>query len=88
LARRLPLYTEIAPHAQVVTQHSIHRCGKLGRVDRHFEFLADPARDCQRELAERLVADLGTEGGIIVYSSFEQQRIGDLVRRFPCLGSA
>lgn len=81
----LPLYPDTAPHAQVVTQYSIHKCGSPGRVDRHVEYLADPTRDCQRELAERLVEDLGTEGSIVVYSSFERQRIGELARRFPDL---
>jgi hypothetical protein len=81
----LPLYPEIAPHAQVVTQYSVHECGKPGRADRHFEYLADPSRDCRRKLAERLVADLGTEGSVVVYSSFERQRIGELARLFPDL---
>ncbi len=67
----LPLYPDIAPHVQVVTQYSVHECGEPGRADRHFEYLADPSRDCRRELAERLVADLGTEGSIVVYSSFD-----------------
>jgi hypothetical protein len=81
----IPLYADIKPHAQVVTQYSIHRCRSLGQEDAHFEYLADPKRDCQRELAERLIADLGDAGDIIVYHSFEHTQIRELTRRFPDL---
>jgi hypothetical protein len=81
----LPLYPDIAPHEQVVTQYSIHRCSRPGQVDQHFEYLGDPRQDCQRELAERLIQDLGGDGSIIVYGSFEQTRINALADRFPDL---
>jgi hypothetical protein len=81
----LPLYADVAPHALLPTQYSIHRCTAPGAVDNHFEYLADPQRDCRRELAERLIADLGTEGSVIVYSGFEKGRIGELIERFPDL---
>ena len=81
----LPLYPDIAPYAQIVTQYSIHRCPAVGKVDAHHEYLADPPRDCQRELAQHLIANLATEGSIIVYSSFESSRIGELAQRLPDL---
>ncbi len=81
----LPLYPDVAPYALLPTQYSIHRCTAPGAVDHHCEYLADPQRDCRRELAERLIADLGTEGSVIVYSGFENGRIGELIERFPDL---
>ena len=81
----LPLYADVAPHALLPTQYSIHRCTTPGAVDNHFEYLADPQRDCRRELAERLIADLGTEGSVVVYSGFEKGQIGGLIEHFPDL---
>lgn len=37
----LPLWPNIAPHEQVVTQYSIHVCNQLGKVKHHCEYLAD-----------------------------------------------
>lgn len=82
----LPLYPGLAPFEQVLTQFSIHRCSAQGQIDDHSEFLADHARDCRRELAERLIADLGEEGSIVVYSPFELSRIKELAELFPDLG--
>jgi len=81
----LPLYAGLAPFEQVLTQFSIHRCSALGQIDDHSEFLADHSRDCRRELAERLIADLGEEGSVVVYSPFELSRIKELAALFPDL---
>ncbi|HVS10280.1 MAG TPA: DUF2779 domain-containing protein [Planctomycetota bacterium] len=81
----IPLYSELAPFEQIPTQYSIHRCSGPGRVDAHADYLADPARDCRRELAEQLIRDLRTAGSVIVYSSFEKTRIRALARKFPDL---
>lgn len=81
----LPLYPGLAPFEQVLTQFSIHRCSALGQIDHHSEFLADHTRDCRRELAERLISELGENGSIIVYSSFELTRINELAELFPDL---
>lgn len=81
----LPLYPDIAPYAQIVTQYSIHRCPSVGQVDAHYEYLANPQRDCQRELAQNLIFDLATDESIIVYSPFESSRIGELAKRLPDL---
>jgi hypothetical protein len=45
--------------------------------------LADPARDCERELAETLIKSLGDSGSILVYSNFEEKRIKALRDQFP-----
>ncbi len=84
-ATEYPLYEGIAPHENVLIQYSLDRSLKAGKLDRHTEFLADPRRNCERELAERLLEELGTKGSIVVYSSFERARIEALGRRFPDL---
>jgi hypothetical protein len=85
VATVLPLYEGHGCHHQVLTQFSIHHRDSFDAAPRHTEYLADASRDCQRELAEVLIAALRTEGAIIVYSSFEQTRIKALCDAFPDL---
>ncbi len=81
----MPLYPEVAPYTQLPIQYSIHRCSEPGTVIDHFEYLADPSRDCRRELAGKLIDDLKGEENIIVYSSFEKTVIRNLALLFPDL---
>ncbi len=81
----LPLYPEIAPFRQIPTQYSIHVCTEPGVESDHREYLANHSKDCRRELAERLLADLDSEGSIIAYSSFEKTVINGLAGLFPNL---
>lgn len=85
VATALPLWPDVAPHEQVVTQYSLHRCDKPGTVAQHREYLADPSRDCRRELAERLLSDTEGRGSVIHYSSFEKTMINGLAKRLPSL---
>jgi len=79
----IPLYSNLAPYAQLPTQYSIHKCSEPGHVIAHSEYLADPDRDCRHELAEHLLGDLKGEGSIIVYTSFEKTIINSLARVYP-----
>lgn len=81
----IPLYPDIAPYTQLPTQYSVHKSSGIGSVIEHREYLADPSKDCRRELVERLIDDLENEGSIIVYSSFEKTTISQLKRDFPDL---
>ncbi|MCG8639126.1 MAG: DUF2779 domain-containing protein [Desulfobacterales bacterium] len=83
----IPLYSGIAPHAQVLTQYSIHKCDSIENETEHFEFLADPLRDSRKELTEQMIEDLGQAGSVIVYSSFEKTQINGLIKIFPEYGS-
>jgi len=86
VATALPLYPGVAPYEQVTTQFSVHLCDEPGHVVAHHEYLADPARDCRRELAERLLEVLSNEGGIIVYhAAFERGQLARLAELFPDL---
>lgn len=81
----IPLYPDVAPFTQIPTQYSIHRCTAPGEVTGHCEYLADPKRDCRRDLAERLIADLPGKGSTIVYSNFERVVINALADLYPDL---
>jgi len=81
----LPLYSDIPPYTQIPTQYSIHICSSQGQIDGHFDYLADPMKDCRRELAEKLISDCGNKGSIIVYTSFEKTRLKALIDLFPDL---
>jgi hypothetical protein len=84
----IPLYPDTAPYEQVVTQYSLHKCGSTRDFTspRHFEYLADPSRDCRRELAESLLGRLGRRGSVVVYyAPFERSRLQELAAKFPDL---
>jgi hypothetical protein len=88
VATTVPLYQQVAPHEQVTTQFSSHRCDRPGHVVAHHEFLADPARDCRRELAEDLLAVLGDQGSVIVYhAAFERGQLAKLTNLYPDLAA-
>ena len=68
----LPLYEGLGPYNQIPTQYSLHIRRRATDIPEHRDYLADSAEDCRREFAELLLADLGTDGNIVVYSSFEK----------------
>ena len=81
----MPLYPGHGCYRHVLTQFSVHHRDSLDAAPRHSEFLADAAESQERLLAERLIEVLGTEGSIIVYTTFESTRIKDLIKEFPDL---
>lgn len=88
VATAIPLYPGVAPYAQLTTQFSVHVCDKPGHVIAHDEFLADPSRDCRRELVENLLAALGDQGSVIVYhAAFERGQLAGSAELFPDLAS-
>ena len=81
----IPLYPDIAPYTQLPTQYSIHKYSDVGIFDDHLEYLADPSKDCRRELAENLISNLEQSGSIIIYSSFEKTVVNSLASLCPDL---
>lgn len=88
VATVLPLYEGHGCHQQILTQFSLHSRASMDGELEHRDYLADATKDCQRELAEALVAALCDEGSIIVYSSFEKTRINALAELYPDLAAA
>lgn len=79
-----PVYPNISTHCQIVTQYSLHKVSDLDfKKIEHFEFIADPKKDCRKQLIKNLIADLQTEGNIITYSDFERHIISDLIKLVP-----
>ena len=68
----LPLYEGLGPYTQIPTQYSLHARRESTSPLEHWEYLSDGTADCRREFAELLLANLETEGNIVVYSSFEK----------------
>ena len=83
VATSLPLYEGHGCHQQVLTQFSIHRRDSLDGELHHHEYLADAARDCQRDVARALIENLEDRGAILVYSPFEKKRISALRDALP-----
>ncbi len=81
----IPLYKDIAPYTQVPFLYSVHKCSEVGRVVGHTAYLADPAIDCRRELAENLIRDCGEKGTVFSYSHFEKQIVKGLIECCPDL---
>lgn len=81
----MPLYRDIAPHAQLLTQFSIDKTDDTGDMLDHYEYIADQTKDCRREIAEKLIKYLSEEGSVVTYANFERVAISNLAELFPDL---
>jgi len=88
LATVLPIYRGGLPYEHMLVQYSLHIKESHSCTPdniRHFEYIAEPGRDCRRELFESLVENIGECGSIIVYSDFEKLCIRRAAERYPHL---
>ena len=85
VASSIPFYYDITPYEPIPTVFSIHKCCESGKVIDHREYIADPRRDCRREMAKQLIRDLEKNGSIIVYSNFENAILRNLAKLNPDL---
>jgi predicted RecB family nuclease len=81
----IPLYPDVAPHEQIVTQYSLHVQDSIKKKPGHLEYLAEHDRDCREDLAKQLLEDTAACKSVVVYSSFEKTMIRGLAKRFPKL---
>jgi Domain of unknown function(DUF2779) len=79
----LPWFAESAPYDIMPFQYSIHVCDRPGHEIAHHEYLAPIGADWREELAVTLIDQLGHRGSIVVYSSYEKQRLAAMARTFP-----
>lgn len=79
----IPRFVEMRPYDHLPFQWSVHALRKPGEEPEHHEFLATDVRDPRREFISSLCAALGEGGSIVVYSSFESQRLSELASWFP-----
>ncbi|MBZ5723322.1 MAG: DUF2779 domain-containing protein [Acidobacteriia bacterium] len=79
----IPRFAETHPYQQIPFQWSAHIQQRPGSEPQHYEFLATDENDPRREFITSLFAGLGESGSIVVYSSFESQRLSELASSFP-----
>jgi hypothetical protein len=84
----IPLFPDLAPFEQFPFLYSVRVCDGPGTMQTHRAFLASHERDGSRELAERLLQDLGSEGSVIIYSQYQTRVLRWLARRHPDLAEA
>jgi predicted RecB family nuclease len=79
----VPRFAGMRPYDQLPFQFSVHSQKEPGATLEHHEFLATDASDPRREFISSLCHALGESGSIVVYSSFELQRLSDLAVWLP-----
>lgn len=82
----LPWFEGRPAYDAVPFQYSLHILREPGASPEHRAYLAPTAGDWRRDLTERLLADLGATGSVIVYSSYEKTQLKALAALFPDLG--
>ena len=79
----IPRSAGMRPYDQLPFQFSVHSQKEPGATLEHREFLATDASDPRREFISSLCHALEESGSIVVYSSFELQRLSDLAVWLP-----
>jgi predicted RecB family nuclease len=79
----VPKFPGMRPYDQLPFQWSVHVQRQPGAELEHHEFLATDTTDPRREFITALCNVLGKSGSIVVYSSFESQRLSDLSKWVP-----
>jgi predicted RecB family nuclease len=79
----VPRFAGMRPYDQLPFQWSVHVQRQPGAAPEHHEFLAPDATDPRRDFISSLCTALGENGSIVVYSSFESQRLSELASWFP-----
>jgi len=87
IAFAIPIWAGTRPYEQLTFQWSCHIDDGKGAL-RHAEFLDVSGAPPMRAAAEGLIATLGSDGPIVVYSGYEQRMLRDLATRFPDLEPA
>jgi predicted RecB family nuclease len=83
LNRAIPSFAGMRPYDHLPFQWSVHVQRQPGAAPEHHEFLVPDATDPRREFISSLCHALGKSGSIVVYSSFESQRLSELASWFP-----
>ena len=82
----IPVYPNTRPYRPIPIQWSNHIESKDGSVH-HESYLCTDSRDPREEVAQSILATLGTEGAICVYSDYERHVLRSLSELFPDLKS-
>ncbi|MEM1126658.1 MAG: DUF2779 domain-containing protein [Bacteroidota bacterium] len=80
----VPRYDGMRPWEPFPFQYSLHTMDRTGAVA-HTGYLHATDTDPRPALAAKIIKDLGTQGSIVVYSSFEAEVIEALMEAIPAL---
>jgi predicted RecB family nuclease len=83
----VPLYPGTSPRELLPFQWSCHTLKADGTID-HADYLAGGESDPRREFVESLLRAVGTDGPVLVYSSYEQSTLRKLVDLYPDLAQS
>jgi predicted RecB family nuclease len=79
----IPRFPGMRPYDQTPFQWSVHVLRQPGAEPEHHEFLAADTTDPRHEFIDSLCSVLGKSGSILVYSTFESQRLSELAAWLP-----
>jgi predicted RecB family nuclease len=79
----LPRYVGTRPYQAIPFQYSLHVQNKGGGDLEHHEFLHTQPTDPRPCLIDQLLDQIGSQGSIVVYSSYERRVINDLAAAYP-----
>ena len=78
----IPRYQGTHPYQAIPFQWSDHVLYEDGELD-HREYLCNEDRDPREEFTQTLLDALGTEGSIVIYTSYETRVLNSLIEHFP-----
>jgi hypothetical protein len=78
-----PWFPDRPPYDATPFQYSLHVRAEFQAPTEHRYYLAPVSGDWRRELITKLLANVGTSGSIVVYSSYEKTRLRALASQFP-----
>jgi hypothetical protein len=78
----IPRYAGTRPYQTVPFQWSDHILSEDGKLD-HCEYLCNQDKDPREEFTQTLLDALGTEGSIVIYTSYETGVLNSIIEHFP-----
>ena len=78
----IPRYAGTRPYQTLPFQWSDHILSADGELD-HLEYLCNEDKDPREEFTRTLIDALGTEGSIVIYTSYETGVLNALIAHFP-----
>jgi hypothetical protein len=87
IAFAIPIWADTKPYQALPFQWSCHIERTPGEVE-HREFLDTSGEPPMRICAESLVAALGDDGPVLVYTSYEKRVLRELAERYPDMADA
>jgi predicted RecB family nuclease len=78
----IPQYAGTRPYQTIPFQWSDHILNEDGKLE-HREYLCNEDKDPREEFTQTLLDALGTEGSIVIYTSYETGVLNSIIEHFP-----